>query len=220
VDFIMQIVDFVLHVDDFLSDIIASYGAWTLAFLFLIIFIETGVVVMPFLPGDSLIFAAATFAARGDINPWLLFILLSIAAIVGDTVNYWIGHRIGARAYSGEVKWVKKEYMDRTHIFFEKHGGKTIFLARFVPIVRTFAPFVAGISQMPYGFFIRWNIIGGVVWVAIFTLLGYFFGNIDFVEKNFELVIIAIIGISFVPVVIEGLKARKEFQKPKVGTKA
>jgi len=218
VDIILQIVDFVLHVDVYLNDIIAHYGAWTLALLFLIIFMETGVVVTPFLPGDSIIFAAATFAARGALNPWVMFILLSIAAVAGDTANYWIGHHVGARAYTGEVKWIKKEYMERTHVFFEKHGGKTIFLARFVPIIRTFAPFVAGVSQMPYGFFIRWNIIGGVVWVAIFTLLGYFFGNIPFVQQNFELVIIAIIVISLIPAVVEGLKARKDFQKPKVGT--
>ena len=217
-DVILQIVDFILHVDVYLNDIIARYGAWTLALLFLIIFLETGVVVTPFLPGDSLIFATATFAARGSLNPWVMFVLLSIAAITGDTVNYWIGHRVGAKAYTGEVKWIKKEYMERTHAFFEKHGGKTIFLARFVPIIRTFAPFVAGVSQMTYGFFIRWNIIGGVVWVAIFTLLGYFFGNIPFVQQNFELVIIAIIVLSLIPAVVEGLKARKDFQKSKVET--
>ncbi|RLC72306.1 MAG: DedA family protein [Chloroflexi bacterium] len=218
-DSILQIVDFILHVDVYLNDIIGRYGTWTLALLFLVIFLETGAVVTPFLPGDSLIFAAATFAARGALNPWALFILLSIAAIVGDTVNYWIGHRVGARAYTGEIKWIKKEYMERTHTFFEKHGGKTIFLARFVPIIRTFAPFVAGVSQMTYGFFIRWNVIGGIAWVAIFTLLGYFFGNIPFVQKNFELVIIAIIILSVIPAVVEGLKARKDFQKSKVETK-
>jgi membrane-associated protein len=197
-------------VDVYLNDIIMAYGAWTLALLFVVIFMETGVVVTPFLPGDSLIFAAATFAARGALNPWALFLLIATAAIVGDTVNYWIGHRVGARAYSGEVRWIRREYLERTHAFFAKHGGKTIFLARFVPIIRTFAPFVAGVSQMPYGFFIRWNIIGGASWVAIFTLLGYFFGNIPFVQENFELVIVAIIAISLVPAVVEGLKARKE----------
>ena len=219
-DVILQIVDFILHVDVYLNDIIARYGAWTLLLLFIIIFLETGVVVTPFLPGDSLIFAAATFAARGSLNPWALFILLTIAAIIGDTVNYSIGHRVGARAYTGEVKWIKKEYMERTHIFFEKHGGKTIFLARFVPIIRTFAPFVAGVSQMSYGFFIRWNIIGGITWVATFTLLGYFFGNIPFVQHNFELVIIAIIVLSLVPAVVEGLKARSEIQKSKAETES
>ena len=156
-DIIMQFIDLILHVDEYLSDIIARHGAWTLALLFVIIFMETGVVVTPFLPGDSLIFAAATFAGRGALNPWVMFLLLTIAAIVGDTVNYWIGHRVGAKAYTGEVKWIKKEYMERTHAFFEKHGGKTIFLARFVPIIRTFAPFVAGVSQMSYGFFWRWR---------------------------------------------------------------
>ena len=211
-DLIGQLINFVLHVDVYLNDIIAQYGAWTLGILFVIIFLETGVVVTPFLPGDSLIFAAATFAARGSLDPWAIFILLSIAAVAGDTANYWIGHRIGAKAYTGEIKWIKKEYMERTHRFFEKHGGKTIFLARFVPIVRTFAPFVAGVSRMSYGFFIRWNVIGGVALVAIFTALGYFFGNIPFVQQNFELVIVAIILISVVPVIVEALKARRELQ--------
>jgi len=211
-EWILQIIDFALHVDVYLTEIIARYGVWTLGVLFVVIFFETGIVVTPFLPGDSLIFAAATFAARGALDPWAIFILLSIAAVAGDTANYWIGHRIGAKAYTGEIKWIKKEYMERTHRFFEKHGGKTIFLARFVPIVRTFAPFVAGVSRMSYGFFIRWNVIGGITWVATFTTLGYFFGNIPFVQKNFELVIIAIILISVVPVFIEGWKARKELQ--------
>jgi membrane-associated protein len=213
-DLVLKAVDFVLHVDVYLNDIIARYGTWTLALLFLIIFLETGFVVTPFLPGDSLIFAAATFAARGALNPWVMLVLLAIAAIVGDTVNYWIGHRVGAKAYTGEVKWIKQEYMKRTHEFFAKHGGRTIFLARFVPIIRTFAPFVAGVSQMPYGFFVRWNIIGGITWVTIFTLLGYFFGNIPFVEQHFELIIIAIIAISLVPAVMEAVKARKEFTGP------
>ena len=209
-DFIRQLTDFVLHVDVYLSELIARYGVWTLALLFVIIFLETGVVVTPFLPGDSLIFAAGAFAGRGALNPWAVFILLTIAAILGDTANYWIGHRVGAKAYTGEVKWIKKEYMERTHAFFKKHGGRAIFLARFVPIVRTFAPFVAGVSRMPYGFFIRWNVIGGITWVAIFTFLGYFFGNIPFVQNNFELVIIAIVIISVMPAVYEVLKARAE----------
>ena len=213
VDFFLKAVDFVLHIDAYLSEIITHYGAWTYGLLFFVIFMETGFVVTPFLPGDSLIFAAAAFAARGILNPWLIFILCSIAAVVGDTANYWIGHRVGARAYTGEVKWIKKEYMERTHAFFEKHGGKAIFLARFVPIIRTFAPFVAGISQMPYGYFIRWNIIGGVAWVATFTLLGYFFGNIPFVQKNFEIVIVAILVISVIPIVVEAVKAGKKSEK-------
>jgi membrane-associated protein len=212
-DWILKIVDFILHVDTYLNAIITRYGSWTYGLLFFVIFLETGFVVTPFLPGDSLIFAAATFAARGSLNPWLIFVLLSIAAVGGDTVNYWIGHAVGAKAYTGEVKWIKKEYMERTHAFFEKHGGATIFLARFVPIIRTFAPFVAGVSEMSYGHFITWNLIGGVTWVATFTALGYFFGNIPFVQTNFELVIIAIVLISFIPAVLEGLKARKEMKK-------
>lgn len=213
---ISQLIDFVLHMNVYLSDIIARYGAWTYALLFLVVFMETGFVVTPFLPGNSLIFAAATFAAMGALNPWLIFFLLAFAAIAGDTANYWIGHRIGNKAYTGEVKWIKKEYMERTHLFFEKHGGKAIFLARFVPIIRTFTPFVAGVSRMDYGFFIRWNVIGGITWVAVFTLLGYFFGTIPFVQNNFELIIIAILVISVIPVVIEALKARKDMRKPKV----
>ena len=207
-------IDFVLHLNKYLSDIISHYGAWTYGLLFFVIFMETGFVVTPFLPGDSLIFAAATFSAMGVLNPWLIFGLCALAAILGDTANYWIGHAVGFKAYTGEVKWVKQEYMLRTHAFFEKHGGIAIFLARFVPIIRTFAPFVAGVGQMPYGHFIRWNVIGGVTWVGVFTLLGYFFGNIPFVQKNFELVIIAIIVISLIPAVSEALKARREFNKP------
>ncbi|MDW8227069.1 MAG: DedA family protein [Anaerolineales bacterium] len=207
-NWIVQVVDFVLHVDLYLEQVISNYGGWTYGLLFLVVFMETGFVVTPFLPGDLLIFAAAAFADRGALSPWMIFGLLSFAAILGDTVNYWIGHRLGARAYTGEVRWIKKEYMERTHAFFEKHGGRTIFLARFVPIIRTFAPFVAGVSQMSYGFFVRWNIIGGLTWVAAFTLLGYFFGNLPFVQDNFEAVIVAIVLISVVPAIVEAVKAR------------
>ena len=216
-DWILKVVDIILHVDVYLEEIISNYGSWTYALLFIVIFMETGFVVTPFLPGDSLIFAASTFAARGALNPWVMFGLLAFAAVIGDSVNYWIGHRIGKRAFTGEIKWIKKEYMDRTHVFFEKHGGKTIFLARFVPIIRTFAPFVAGVSRMSYGFFFRWNVVGGITWVATFTLLGYFFGNIPFVQKNFELVIIAIVLISFIPAVVEFIKAKREFGKKEAG---
>jgi membrane-associated protein len=167
-------------------------------------------VVTPFLPGDSLIFLAGTVAASNHLNPWVLFILLVIAAVGGDATNYWIGKKIGPRAYTGEIKLIKKEYIDRTHAFFEKHGGKTIFLARFVPIVRTFAPFVAGVSEMSYGYFFKFNVIGGISWVAIFLGLGYALGSNEFVKKNFELVIVAIILISVVPMLVEWLKARRE----------
>ncbi len=203
-------IDLFLHLDEYMAGIIQQYGTWTYAILFGVIFMETGFVVTPFLPGDSLLFAAGTFAGLGSLNVWLLIILLIIAAILGDTVNYWIGHYMGDRAYN--VKWIKKEYLDRTHAFFEKHGGKTIFLARFVPIVRTFAPFVAGMGRMSYGYFFSYNVFGGIVWVLTFTLLGYFFGNLEFVKRNFELVIIAIILISVLPAVYEAMKARREMQ--------
>lgn len=209
-DLVKTLIDIFLHLDKFLGDIITQYGTLTYVILFVVIFCETGLVVTPFLPGDSLIFAAGTFAAMGRMNPWILFGMLIIAAVGGDAANYWIGHKIGPRAYTGEIKLIKKEYIDRTHAFFEKHGGKTIFLARFVPIVRTFAPFVAGVGQMSYGYFLRYNLLGGICWVAIFLALGYFFGTIPFVQHNFELVIIAIVLISVVPMLIEWLKARRK----------
>lgn len=212
---VLKAIDFILHMNTYLSDIITRYGGWTYGLLFFVIFMETGFVVTPFLPGDSLIFAAATFAAMGALNPWLIFILCATAAFAGDTANYWIGKKIGSKAYTGEVKWIKKDYMERTHAFFEKHGGSAIFLARFVPIIRTFTPFVAGVTQMPYGYFIRWNLIGGITWVATFTLLGFFFGNIPFVQNNFEFVIVAIVLISLIPAVSEALKVRRESQKAK-----
>lgn len=209
------LIDVFLHLDKYMSEIIQQYGTLTYLILFAVIFAETGFVVTPFLPGDSLIFAAGTFAAipESNLSIVLLFFLLAFAAIAGDTVNYWIGFKIGAKAYTGEVKFIKKEYMERTHAFFEKHGGKTIFLARFVPIVRTFAPFVAGVSEMRYGYFISYNVFGGIVWVGLFLALGYFFGNIPFVRKNFELVIIAIILISVLPAVYEFIKAKMEKKK-------
>lgn len=205
---IQFLVDLFLHLDTHLSAVITQYGAWTYALLFLVIFIETGLVVTPFLPGDSLIFAAGTFAALGSLNVWLVFLLLALAAVLGDTVNYWIGHYLGERAY--HIRWIKKEYLDRTHGFFEKYGGKTIFLARFVPIVRTFAPFVAGIGRMSYGYFISYNIFGGIAWVGLFTAVGYLFGNIPFIREHFSLVVIAIILVSVLPMVYEAVKARRE----------
>jgi membrane-associated protein len=210
-EFIKGLIDFVLHLDTHLSELIQSYGAWTYGILFVIIFLETGFVITPFLPGDSLIFAAGAFAARGDLNVVLLFGLLSVAAIIGDTVNYWIGKVIGPKVFHKEKSRVfKKAYLDRTHNFYEKYGAETIIIARFVPIIRTFAPFVAGIGRMSYLKFLSYNIIGGIGWVALFTFGGYFFGNIAFVRKNFSLVIIAIILISLIPAVVEVLKHRKK----------
>ncbi|MFO3796353.1 MAG: DedA family protein [Anaerolineales bacterium] len=199
-------IDLFLHLDKHLAEIIMRYGVWTYGLLFFVIFLETGFVVTPFLPGDSLLFAAGTFAALGSLNVYFLAGLLMVAAILGDTVNYWIGHSLGERAY--QSRWVKKEYLDRTHAFFEKHGGKTIFLARFVPIVRTFAPFVAGVGRMSYGYFLSYNIFGGITWVALFTFAGYFFGNISFVKRNFSLVILAIILISVLPMAVEFWRSR------------
>jgi membrane-associated protein len=207
-DFISSLIDFILHLDKHLNEIIQTYGTWTYLLLFLVIFMETGLVITPFLPGDSLLFAAGAFAAQGSLNVFVLFILLSFAAILGDTVNYWIGHYIGPKAFSGNVRFLKKEYMDRTHAFYEKHGGKTIILARFIPIIRTFAPFVAGIGAMTYSHFILYNVIGGLLWVALFTFGGYFFGNLPFVKDNFIIVIITIIFISVLPAVIEFIRAR------------
>jgi membrane-associated protein len=206
------LIDLFLHLDEHLATVISQYGGWTYAILFAVIFVETGLVIMPILPGDSLLFAAGTFAALPDgLNIWYLIILLIVAAILGDTVNYAIGHYLGERAYN--IKWIKKEYFEKTHAFFEKHGGKAIFLARFAPIVRTFAPFVAGIGKMNYRYFVTYNVIGGIVWVLLFTFAGYFFGNIPFMKKNFEYVIIAIILFSLLPMVYEWWKARSETVK-------
>ncbi len=210
-DVVTFLIDLFLHLDEYLDTIITQYGAWTYGILFVVIFVETGLVIMPFLPGDSLLFAAGTFAALGSLNLWYLLGLLMVAAILGDTVNYSIGHYLGERAYN--IKWIKKEYLDKTHAFFEKHGGIAIFLARFVPIVRTFAPFVAGIGKMSYGYFITYNFVGGIIWVALFTFAGYFFGNIPFVRHNFEYVIIVIILISVLPMAFEWWKARNAAKK-------
>lgn len=209
-DIIIKFVDIFIHLDVYLSDIISTYGIWTYAILFLVIFMETGFVVTPFLPGDSLLFAAGAFAALGSLNVFLLAGLLILAAVAGDTLNYWIGHKLGDKVYTSEIKWIKKEYIDRTQAFYKKHGGKTIFLARFVPIIRTFAPFVAGVGKMPYGYFISFNFVGGITWVMLFTFAGFFFGNIPFINHNFSLVIMAIILISIIPMLIEGLKSYRE----------
>jgi membrane-associated protein len=210
---ISELVDFILHLDVHLNAIIQNFGIWTYLILFLIIFLETGVVVTPFLPGDSLLFAAGSFAALGSLNVWVLFIILTLAAILGDTLNYWIGHFIGPRAFSGNVRFLKKEYMDRTHGFYEKHGGKTIILARFIPIIRTFAPFVAGIGAMDYPRFFLFNVTGAVLWVSLFTFGGYFFGNLPFVQDNFTFVILVIIVISVLPGVFEFLRDKYKTRK-------
>jgi len=210
-DLIKYLIDLFLHLDKYLSTIIQNYGTWTYFLLFLVIFMETGFVVTPFLPGDSLLFAAGTFASPAlgsPLNIWVIWGLLCIAAVAGDSANYWIGHLIGPRAFSGEIRFLKKQYLDRTHAFYERHGGKTIVLARFVPIIRTFAPFVAGVGEMSYGKFISYNVIGGIVWVSLFTWGGYFFGTLPFVQNNFSLVVLAIIFISVLPAVIEVFKER------------
>jgi membrane-associated protein len=219
-ELIKTIIDFVLHLEKHLPILIQQFGGWTYLILFGVIFMETGFVVTPFLPGDSLIFAASATAALPEhpLNIVGLYILFCLAAIAGDTANYWIGHKVGPQAFSGNIRWLKKEYLDRTHLFFEKYGGKTIVLARFVPIIRTFAPFVAGVGEMTYGRFIAYNVVGGVAWVTLFTLLGYFFGNLPFIQNNFSLVIIAIILISMIPVIIEFLRARADAHKAAAST--
>jgi membrane-associated protein len=212
--FMKFLFEFIIHIDVHLSEIIQSYGVWTYLILFLIIFCETGLVVTPILPGDSLLFAAGTFAARGDFNVMWLFILLSIAAVLGDTANYWIGSFVGPKIFHKEhVRFLNKEYLDRTHQFFEKYGGKTIIIARFVPIIRTFAPFVAGIGSMTYWHFISYNVIGGIVWIAAFVFAGYYFGNITIVKNNFTIVIFAIIIISILPGVIEFIRQHRMNKK-------
>ncbi len=209
IDQVKFLVDFILHIDEHLNSIIAQYGTWTYVILFAIIFVETGLVVMPFLPGDSLLFAAGAFASRGSLNPFVLSVLLSIAAVLGDTVNYWIGRYIGPRVFRTESRFLNKRHLARAQEFYERHGGKAIVFARFVPIVRTFAPFVAGVGVMNYPRFLFYNVMGGIAWIMLFVWAGYFFGNIPAVERNFELVIFAIIGLSVLPMVIEYLKERK-----------
>jgi len=213
-EFFQQVLNAFLNVDEYLEQIVAFMGVWTYVLLFLVIFAETGLVVTPFLPGDSLLFAAGAVAAIApELNVWVLLVVLTAAAILGDTVNYWIGHWVGPRAFSGKVRFLKQEHLERTHAFFEKYGGKAIILARFVPIVRTFAPFVAGIGAMTYSKFILYNVVGGVLWVFLFTLLGYFFGQWEIVKHNFEFVVLAIIGISIVPMIWEFVAEKMRSRK-------
>ncbi|HTS02339.1 MAG TPA: DedA family protein [Thermoanaerobaculia bacterium] len=208
-DLLKRLIDVFLHIDVHLADITRDYGAWTNGLLFAVVFCETGLVVTPFLPGDSLLFAAGALASLGTLNAGLLFLLLALAAVLGDTANYWIGARIGPRAFDGSVKFLRQEHLRRTEAFYEKHGKKTIILARFVPIVRTFAPFVAGVGSMRYSTFLAYNVIGGVAWVAVCVFSGYFFGNIPVVRRNFSLVILAIIGVSTLPLLLEWWRARR-----------
>src|SRR5215203_3045727 len=198
-DLLHRIVDLFLHLDTHLGQLISQYGTWTHLILFLVVFCETGLVVTPFLPGDSLLFAAGTFAALGALDLWMVVVLLIVAAILGDTINYWVGSYIGPRAFRGDIRFLKKEYLDRTHAFYEKHGGKTIILARFVPIIRTFAPFVAGVGRMQYRSFLMFSVLGAFIWVTSLTIAGYFFGSIPVIRHNFEFAIIAIILVSLLP---------------------
>jgi membrane-associated protein len=208
-DLIRQLIDVLLHLDRHLSTVIQDYGMWTYLILFLIIFCETGLVVTPILPGDSLLFAVGTFAARGALDINLVLIVLSVAAVAGDTLNYAIGYRLGPQVFRKEgVRFLNREYLDRTHQFYERHGAKTIVIARFVPIVRTFAPFVAGIGRMSYSRFVVYNVVGGVGWIVILVLGGFAFGNIPVVKENFTLVIFAIIILSILPGVVEFLRQR------------
>lgn len=214
----MQIVDFIVHIDVHLAQIINDYNTWTYGILFAIVFAETGFVVTPFLPGDSLIFAAATFAAKGSLNPWLIFITITTAGIIGDAVNYSIGHYIGPRVFTEDVRFLKREYLDKAHEFFEKHGGKAVVLARFMPIVRTFVPFVAGAGSMTYSKFVVYNVVGAVAWVGLFTVLGYYFGTIPAVEENFTFVIFAIIILSILPPIFEAVRERNKAKQLKAST--
>jgi membrane-associated protein len=215
-DLIRKLVDFIVHIDRHLAEIIASYGLWTYAVLWLIIFAETGLVVTPFLPGDSLLFAAGTFCAKPEtgLNVHLMAVLLWVAAVLGDTVNYWLGARIGPAVFKREDSvFLRKKHLERAHAFFEKYGGRAIILARFVPIVRTFVPFVAGVGKMHYGRFITYNVVGGFIWIYFFLYAGYWFGGLPFIQRNFKLVILAIIIISVLPIVWETWRAWQEAKR-------
>ena len=209
-EFLKDLLDFVLHLDKHLPPIIEEYGAWTYLLLFAIVFCETGLVVTPFLPGDSLLFAAGAFTATGALSLWALIAVLAAAAILGDTVNYWVGHFLGDRLLNAKrIRIIKPQHIAYTHEFYEKYGGKTIIIARFVPIVRTFAPFVAGLGSMSYGRFMSYNVIGGVGWVVVCTVAGNLFGNLPVVKNNFSLVVLMIIVISLLPGIWEVWRARR-----------
>ena len=217
-EIIKQLIDFILHLDAYLFTLIMDYGNWIYLLLFLIVFVETGLVIMPLLPGDSLLFAAGTFCAgvfqngqTAELSLWVVLPLLCSAAFIGDNLNYYIGKNIGLKVMQWKIRGrqiVKQAYIDKTQAFYDKHGPKTIILARYVPIVRTFAPFVAGIGEMKYFKFIKYSIIGGITWVFALTLMGYFFGNLPIVQRNFETVIFGIIGLSLLPMVVEFIRAK------------
>ena len=209
-EYIRSLIDFILHIDRHLDTMIQTFGPWMYVILFLIIFAETGLVVTPFLPGDSLLFAVGALTARPDgLNLTLILVLLPIAAILGDGVNYWVGQAVGPRVFRNkESRWLNPRHLERTHAFYEKYGGKTIIIARFMPIIRTFAPFVAGMGRMNYARFTAYNISGGLIWIFFFVIIGYFFGNWPVVKRNFTLVILVIIVLSMMPPVIEYLRHR------------
>ncbi|MCK6052891.1 DedA family protein [Moraxella osloensis] len=207
----MWLVDFILHIGDHLQELVKNYGNWIYAILFAIVFCETGLVVLPFLPGDSMLFAAGTIAAVGDMNIFVLIGLLIVAAILGDFVNFEIGKHFGQKLFSNpNSKIFKQSYLQQTHDYYEKYGGRTIIIARFIPIVRTFAPFVGGMGNMNYAQFARYNIVGAVLWVVSFTTLGYFFGQLPFVKEHFSWIMIAIIVFSVVPMIVEIIRHRKD----------
>lgn len=213
---ITQIADFILHIDKYLQALTTTYDSWVYLILFAVIFVETGLVIMPFLPGDSLLFAAGSLAILGSLNIGWLLVLLIMAAIVGDTVNYFLGHRLGAPVFDGRFRWLNQAHLERTQLFFAKHGSKAIILARFVPIVRTFAPFVAGVGTMAYRRFLAYNALGGTLWVTLFLGLGYLFGGLPLVQENFHLILPAIILISLVPILVEYVQNRRKSQEANV----
>jgi membrane-associated protein len=207
---IETLIDFVLNLDKYLSLLIQTFGSWTYLILFAVVFCETGLVFTPFFPGDSLIFISGALANNGLLNVELLFVIFAAAAILGDTANYWIGHFLGPKIFRTNSRFLKKEYLKSAHEFYAKHGGKTIIIARFIPVIRTFAPFVAGIGEMAYRRFIIYNIIGGIAWVAVFLFGGYYFGGLEIVKNNLSLSIIIIIVVSFIPIISEYLRHRSK----------
>lgn len=210
---IISLINIILHIDKYLSFIINSYGSIVYILMFVVVFCETGLVVIPFLPGDSLLFAASAFAASGLLSIKPVFLIFAAAAIIGDTVNYHIGHFIGPKVFSSEdSRWLKKEHLEKTHAFYEKHGPVTIIIARFMPIIRTFAPFVAGIGEMGYLKFLSYNVVGGLLWVSLFAIAGFFFGNIPFIKVHFTTVIYAIIVVSLMPAIIGVIKSKLKTQ--------